>query len=108
VPLILKIDECAECRTSRPQLINFGDGRSSFAAHSLWSPEGRDPEGSYKTMLQILTYLKARASVTERGAAAVEYGMLVALIAAIIVVIVGTLGGQVNSAFTAVSDGLKK
>jgi pilus assembly protein Flp/PilA len=58
-------------------------------------------------MLQIVDYLKARMSVTERGAAAVEYGMLVALIAAIIVVIVGTLGGQVNNAFTSVSDGIK-
>lgn len=58
-------------------------------------------------MLQIVEYLKARASVTERGAAAVEYGMLVALIAAIIVTIVGTLGGQVNDAFTTVSKALK-
>ena len=58
-------------------------------------------------MLQVIEYIKARMSTTERGAAAVEYGMLVALIAAIIVVIVGTLGGQVNDAFKAVSDGLK-
>jgi pilus assembly protein Flp/PilA len=59
-------------------------------------------------MLQIVDYLRARASVTERGAAAVEYGMLVALIAAVIVVIVATLGGQVKDAFTAVSDGITK
>ncbi len=39
-------------------------------------------------MLQIVEYLKARMSTTERGAAAVEYGMLVALIAAVIVAIV--------------------
>jgi pilus assembly protein Flp/PilA len=57
-------------------------------------------------MLQIVDYLKARASVTERGAAAVEYGMLVALIAAVIVVIVGTLGHQVNAAFNTVSGHL--
>jgi len=42
----------------------------------------------------------------ERGATAVEYGMLVALIAAVIVGIVATLGGQVNDAFTTVSDAL--
>jgi pilus assembly protein Flp/PilA len=58
-------------------------------------------------MLQILEYLKARVSTTERGAAAVEYGMLVALIAAVIVAIVATLGNQVNEAFTAVSSHLK-
>jgi len=58
-------------------------------------------------MLQILDYLKARMSVTERGAAAVEYGMLVALIAAVIVGIVGILGNQVNDAFNTVSKALK-
>jgi pilus assembly protein Flp/PilA len=36
----------------------------------------------------------------DRGATAVEYGLIVALIAAVIVVIVGTLGGQVESAFS--------
>ena len=42
----------------------------------------------------------------ERGATAVEYGMLVALIAAVIVAIVVVLGGQINDAFTAISDAL--
>jgi pilus assembly protein Flp/PilA len=42
----------------------------------------------------------------DRGATAVEYGLIVALIAAIIVGIVGTLGGQVDDAFTLVSDAL--
>ncbi len=42
----------------------------------------------------------------QKGATAVEYGMMVALIAAVIVVIVGVLGGQVNTAFTTVSTAL--
>ena len=42
----------------------------------------------------------------EAGATAVEYGLLVALIAAAIVTIVGTLGGQINTAFTNVSNAL--
>ena len=42
----------------------------------------------------------------ERGATAVEYGMLVALIAAVIVAIVVTLGGQINTAFKSISDKL--
>jgi pilus assembly protein Flp/PilA len=46
----------------------------------------------------------AMARVQEdRGATAVEYGLIVALIAAVIVIAVGTLGGQVNDAFEFVS-----
>lgn len=39
----------------------------------------------------------------ERGATAVEYGLLVALIAGVIIVIVTTLGTQISGAFTKVS-----
>lgn len=42
----------------------------------------------------------------EDGATAVEYGLMVALIAAVIVTIVGTLGTKVNGAFTTVSNAL--
>ena len=42
----------------------------------------------------------------EEGATAVEYGMMVALIAAVIVGIVTTLGTKVNGAFTTVSTAL--
>jgi pilus assembly protein Flp/PilA len=42
----------------------------------------------------------------KEGATAVEYGMMVALIAAVIVTIVATLGTQVNTAFTTVSAAL--
>ena len=42
----------------------------------------------------------------ERGATAVEYGMLVALIAAVIVAIVVTLGTQIESAFSNISGKL--
>ncbi|WP_322044239.1 Flp family type IVb pilin [Paraburkholderia sp. J67] len=44
----------------------------------------------------------------DRGATAVEYGMIVALIAAVIVTIVTTLGTQVNLAFTKISNALPK
>ncbi|HWI43316.1 MAG TPA: Flp family type IVb pilin [Nocardioides sp.] len=55
--------------------------------------------------LQIL--LNARfAKAEERGATAVEYGLLVALIAAVIVGIVATLGTQISAAFTSVSGQL--
>ena len=42
----------------------------------------------------------------DEGATAVEYGLLVALIAAVIVGTVATLGGQVDAAFQAIVDAL--
>lgn len=42
----------------------------------------------------------------ERGATAVEYGLFVAAIAAVIVAIVVTLGDKVNTAFTTVNSAL--
>ena len=39
----------------------------------------------------------------DRGATAVEYGLMVALIAAIIVGVVAALGGKINDAFTTVN-----
>jgi len=42
----------------------------------------------------------------ESGATAVEYGLLVALIAAVIIGTVVTLGGQLNTAFTTITGKL--
>jgi pilus assembly protein Flp/PilA len=42
----------------------------------------------------------------DRGATAVEYGLMVALIAAVIAGIVGTLGGKLNTLFGNVSNNL--
>ena len=49
-------------------------------------------------------YLKLKYS--EKGATAVEYGLLVALIAAVIVGVVYTLGIKINTAFTTVNNKL--
>ncbi len=58
-------------------------------------------------MMDMIQYLQARINASsERGATAVEYGLLVALIAAVIVGIVLTLGGQIKDAFQTVSDKL--
>lgn len=43
----------------------------------------------------------------EHGATAVEYGLMVALIAAVIVGTVQTLGTDVNAAFTSVDTAIK-
>jgi len=42
----------------------------------------------------------------DEGATAVEYGLLVALIAAVIVVTVGLLGGKIHAAFTTILNAL--
>lgn len=59
-------------------------------------------------MIQILAIVSGAKQQleSEKGATAVEYGLLVALIAAVIIVIVATLGTQINAAFTTVSSKL--
>jgi pilus assembly protein Flp/PilA len=54
--------------------------------------------------LLMLNHMLTAERKDERGATAVEYGLLVALIAAVIVGIVVTLGTQILAAFTTVSD----
>ena len=54
-------------------------------------------------MLKALTKLQTRIATRDKGATAVEYGLLVALIAAVIVAIVLVLGRQVSTAFNSVS-----
>jgi pilus assembly protein Flp/PilA len=53
-------------------------------------------------MLQLLQRLAARKD--EKGASAVEYGLLVAAIAALIVIIVFALGGVVQEVFQKTCD----
>lgn len=59
-------------------------------------------------MIPVLAYISGiqERFTSEKGATAVEYGLLVALIAAVIIAIVATLGGQINTAFTTVSSQL--
>jgi pilus assembly protein Flp/PilA len=54
------------------------------------------------SMLAYVAGVKDRFT-SEKGATAVEYGLLVALIAAVIVAIVSTLGTQINGAFNTIS-----
>ena len=60
-------------------------------------------------MLALYAYLQTRltnAFSEDEGATAVEYGMLVALTAAVIVETVAILGGQINAAFLAITAAL--
>ena len=58
----------------------------------------------YVMLLSYVSGVTDRVRSNDEGATAVEYGLMVALIAAIIVAIVGTLGGQVRDAFQTVSS----
>lgn len=42
----------------------------------------------------------------ERGASAVEYGLIVGLIAVAIVAVLGTMGGGLNKLFSSISDSI--
>ncbi|WP_324642611.1 Flp family type IVb pilin [Pseudarthrobacter sp. LT1] len=54
-------------------------------------------------MLSLYTNIMIRLR-SEKGATAVEYGIMVALIAVVIIVAVSTLGGQLGTMFSGVSS----
>ncbi len=56
---------------------------------------------------QNLRYNFRERFSSERGASAVEYGLLVALIAAVIVVVVSALGKDVQTGFSSVDGCIK-
>ena len=53
-------------------------------------------------MLALYTNLSVRLRRDEKGATAVEYGIMVGLIAVVIIVAVSLLGGQLNTMFESV------
>jgi pilus assembly protein Flp/PilA len=58
-------------------------------------------------MMNLFNYLQARIAMNEeRGAAAVEYALLVSLIALAIVGVVFLLGGDLSATFQSVRDNL--
>ncbi|HVF54125.1 MAG TPA: Flp family type IVb pilin [Actinomycetota bacterium] len=60
-------------------------------------------------MQHFISTLRSHLAQMERdesGATAVEYGLLVALIAAVIILVVQTLGTQITAAFQTVVDQL--
>lgn len=56
-------------------------------------------------MLQLLKDLRPLLS-DKRGVTALEYGMIAALIAVIIIGAVTTLGTKLNAAFTTIANGI--
>jgi pilus assembly protein Flp/PilA len=62
-----------------------------------------DTEGVH--MLKLIAKFQSKMQ-GEEGATAVEYGLMVALIAGAIIVTVGLLGGALNTAFTNVLNAI--
>ncbi len=54
----------------------------------------------------MTTYIRARFGASERGAALVEYALLLALIAVVCIVALTALGGQASSKFDAIGNSL--
>ena len=59
----------------------------------------------YATMFSLVAVASHRAR-EEKGATAVEYGLLVGLIAVAIIVTVGLLGTKLNGLFSSIKDAL--
>jgi pilus assembly protein Flp/PilA len=85
---------------------NFQSGEFQLvSASSLNSTKGK-----VSSLIQFVQWMQARIAAlrsgAERGAAAVEYGLLVALIAVAIIAAVILLGNKVKGTFTCVANSL--
>jgi pilus assembly protein Flp/PilA len=58
--------------------------------------------------MDIVNYVQARFARTERGAALVEYALLLALIAVVCIVALTTLGGDASSKFDNIAQSISK
>ena len=56
--------------------------------------------------LQCAPYLRTKFGRSERGAALVEYALLLALIAVVCIVALTTLGGQASTKFSSVGNSI--
>ncbi len=59
-----------------------------------------------KSFVFLQTYLTSRLNRDDRGATAVEYGLMVALIAVVIITAVTLIGTRLNTIFTNVANAL--
>jgi pilus assembly protein Flp/PilA len=61
---------------------------------------------AYATLVSLVALAQDRVRREEKGATAVEYGLMVGLIAVVIITVVATLGDQLAALFQDVSDEL--
>jgi pilus assembly protein Flp/PilA len=60
----------------------------------------------YATLVTLTAFAKDRLQREEKGATAVEYGLMVGLIAVVIIGAVVILGNRLNGLFTAIGNAL--
>jgi pilus assembly protein Flp/PilA len=61
---------------------------------------------TYATLVSLVAFAQDRLKRDEKGATAVEYGLMVGLIAVVIIAAVTLLGSELNGLFTAITDAL--
>ena len=67
----------------------------------------KSEKGNHTVHTEIVRYLAARLNIkNERGAALVEYALLLALIAVVCIVALTTLGGKASSKFDSIGNSL--
>ena len=61
---------------------------------------------AYATLLTLASFAQDRLKREEKGATAVEYGLMVGLIAVVIIGAVVILGNKLNGLFTSIGNAL--
>ena len=61
---------------------------------------------AYSTLVTLAAFAKDRLQREEKGATAVEYGLMVGLIAVVIIAAVVLLGNKLNDLFTSIGNAL--
>ena len=61
---------------------------------------------AYTTLVSLVAFAQDRLKNDEKGATAVEYGLMVGLIAVVIIAAVTLLGNQLNALFTTIANAL--
>jgi pilus assembly protein Flp/PilA len=61
---------------------------------------------AYATLVSLVAFAQDRLRNDEKGATAVEYGLMVGLIAVVIIGAVIILGNKLNALFTAIGNAL--
>ncbi len=82
------------------------DAGSTDHGRTAPSLQGAPVQHAYATLVSLVALAQDRVRREEKGATAVEYGLMVGLIAVVIITVVATLGDQLAALFQDVSDEL--
>ena len=82
------------------------DAGSTDHGRTAPSLQGAPVQNPFATLISLVALAQDRIRREEKGATAVEYGLMVGLIAVVIITVVATLGEQLGALFQNVSDEL--